>query len=106
MWLESLGLDAEIPPPEEEDDVKSALDEAKTAKKRKSEIEKSSKRASWNFGRPRIPAAADSLHPVPIQNTNIPTAATSISAHVAASKSRVVGEIGSPCMIFRSVATA
>ena len=46
LWLESLGLDAEIPPPEEEDDVKSALDEAKTAKKRKSQVEKASKRAS------------------------------------------------------------
>jgi len=44
LWLDSLGLDAEMPPPEEEDDVKTALDEAKTAKKRKTEIEKEGKK--------------------------------------------------------------
>ena len=46
LWLDSLGLDAEMPPPEEEEDVKTALDEAKTAKKRKTEIEKAGKKAS------------------------------------------------------------
>jgi len=46
LWLDALGLDAEMPPPEEEEDVKTATDAAKTAKKRKSEIEKTGKRAS------------------------------------------------------------
>jgi rubrerythrin len=46
LWLDSLGLDAEMPPPEEEDDVKTALDEAKTARKRKTEIEKAGKKAA------------------------------------------------------------
>jgi hypothetical protein len=44
LWLESLGLDAEIPPPEEEEDVMTAAEEAKTAKKRKGEIEKAGKK--------------------------------------------------------------
>ena len=46
LWLGSLGLDAALPPPEEEEDVKTAIDEAKTAKKRKTEIEKGGKKAS------------------------------------------------------------
>jgi rubrerythrin len=46
LWLDALGLDAEMPPPEEEEDVKTATDAAKTAKKRKIEIEKAGKRAS------------------------------------------------------------
>ena len=46
LWLESLGLDAEIPPPEEEDDVKNAVEAAKTAKKRKTQIERTNKKAS------------------------------------------------------------
>lgn len=40
LWLESLGLEAEIPPPEEEKDVLSAKDEAKTAEKRKKQLKK------------------------------------------------------------------
>ena len=46
LWLDSLGLEAEMPPPEEEEDVKTEADAAKTAKKRKTEIEKAGKRAS------------------------------------------------------------
>jgi len=46
LWLDALGLEAAMPPPEEEEDVKTATDAAKTAKKRKTEIEKTSKRAS------------------------------------------------------------
>jgi len=46
LWLDALGLEAEMPPPEEEEDVKTATDAAKIAKKRKSEIEKTGKRAS------------------------------------------------------------
>lgn len=40
LWLESLGLEAEIPPPEEEKDVHSAKDEAKAEEKRKKELKK------------------------------------------------------------------
>src|SRR5262249_17819129 len=46
LWLDALGLEAEMPPPEEEEDVKTAIDEAKTAKKRKAEVEKAGKKAS------------------------------------------------------------
>jgi hypothetical protein len=35
LWLESLGLPAEIPPPEEKEDVETALDAARVAQKRK-----------------------------------------------------------------------
>jgi rubrerythrin len=35
LWLDSLGLQAELPPPEEEKDVKSAMEEAKVAQERK-----------------------------------------------------------------------
>lgn len=44
LWLDALGLEAELPPPEEEEDVKTAIDEAKTAKKRKAEVEKAAKK--------------------------------------------------------------
>ncbi len=46
LWLDSLGLEAEMPPPEEEEDVKTEADAAKAAKKRKTEIEKAGKKAS------------------------------------------------------------
>lgn len=35
LWLESLGLPAELPPPEEEKDVKSAMEEARVVEQRK-----------------------------------------------------------------------
>jgi hypothetical protein len=35
LWLKSLGLDAELPPPEEERDVKSAMEAAKVQQERK-----------------------------------------------------------------------
>jgi hypothetical protein len=34
LWLAALGLDAVLPPPEEEQDVKSALDAAKAERRR------------------------------------------------------------------------
>jgi hypothetical protein len=40
LWLESLDLEAEIPPPEEEKDVASAADEAKTEEKRKKQLQR------------------------------------------------------------------
>lgn len=40
LWLESLDLEAEIPPPEEEADVASAADEARTEEKRKKQLKK------------------------------------------------------------------
>jgi hypothetical protein len=36
LWLQSLGLEAVLPPPEEQRDVKTALDAAKTQQERKS----------------------------------------------------------------------
>jgi len=35
LWLHSLGLPAEMPPPEEKEDVETALDAARVAQKRK-----------------------------------------------------------------------
>ena len=35
LWLDSLGLPAELPPPEEEQDVKSEMEEARVAQERK-----------------------------------------------------------------------
>ena len=35
LWLDSLGLPAEMPPPEEEQDVRSATDQAEVESKRK-----------------------------------------------------------------------
>jgi ferritin-like metal-binding protein YciE len=46
LWLEALGLEAQLPPPEEERDVKSAAGAAQAEQKRKGEIEKKSRRAS------------------------------------------------------------
>ncbi len=36
LWLKALGLDAKLPPPEEERDVKSAAEAAKVQQERKS----------------------------------------------------------------------
>jgi rubrerythrin len=38
LWLEALGLEAKIPPPEEEQDVKSASEAAETEKRRKIQL--------------------------------------------------------------------
>jgi len=46
LWLEALGLDAQLPPPEEERDVKSAGEAARTEAARKTELEKKRRRAS------------------------------------------------------------
>ena len=43
LWLDSLGLDAQLPPPEEEKDVKSAVEAANTEKERKLQIVKKSR---------------------------------------------------------------
>jgi hypothetical protein len=44
LWLEALGLEARIPPPEEEEDVKSASEAAETEKQRKIQLVKRSGR--------------------------------------------------------------
>jgi hypothetical protein len=44
LWLEALGLEARIPPPEEEEDVKSASQAAETEKHRKIQLVKRSAR--------------------------------------------------------------
>ena len=44
LWLEALGLEARIPPPEEEEDVKSAAQAAETEKQRKIQLVKRSAR--------------------------------------------------------------
>ena len=44
LWLESLGLEARIPPPEEEKDVKSASQAAETEKQRKMQLVRRSAR--------------------------------------------------------------
>jgi rubrerythrin len=46
LWLEALGLEAQLPPPEEEKDVKSAAEAARAAEKRKVELERKKRRAS------------------------------------------------------------
>ena len=46
LWLEALGLDAQLPPPVEERDVKSAGEAARTEAARKTELEKKRRRAS------------------------------------------------------------
>ena len=45
LWLDSLGLPAELPPPEEERDVKTAMEEAEVAEERKGK-EKGSEKES------------------------------------------------------------
>jgi ferritin-like metal-binding protein YciE len=46
LWFDSLGLPAELPPLEEERDVKSASGAARAEEKRKQDVEKRSRRAS------------------------------------------------------------
>jgi rubrerythrin len=46
LWLEALGLEARLPPPEEEQDVKSAGEAARAEATRKTELEKKRRRAS------------------------------------------------------------
>jgi rubrerythrin len=43
LWLDALGLDAQLPPPEEERDVKSAGDAARVEKERKLRVVKKSR---------------------------------------------------------------
>ena len=43
LWLDSLGLPAELPPPEEEEDVKTAKEEAEVKEERKEELKKASR---------------------------------------------------------------
>ena len=42
LWLDSLGLPAQLPPPEEEKDVKSAIEAAQAEKERKGEVKRGS----------------------------------------------------------------
>jgi rubrerythrin len=51
LWLEALGLAAQLPPPEEERDVKTGVDAAEIEKERKGAVKRSSK------GRGRRPEA-------------------------------------------------
>ncbi len=44
LWLDSLGLAAVLPPPEEEEDVKSAMEEARVKEKRKGKSPSRSKK--------------------------------------------------------------
>jgi rubrerythrin len=46
LWLDALGLEAQLPPLEEERDVKSAVDAARAEQKRKGDLDKKSRRAS------------------------------------------------------------
>jgi len=46
LWLDSLGLDAQLPPPEEEKDVKSAAEAARAQERRKADLDKKRRRAS------------------------------------------------------------
>jgi rubrerythrin len=43
LWLDSLGLEAQLPPPEEKKDVKSASEAAETEKRRKLQLVKKSR---------------------------------------------------------------
>ncbi len=42
LWLEALGLPAQLPPPEEERDVKTAVEAAQVEKERKGEVKRGS----------------------------------------------------------------
>lgn len=51
LWLDSLGLPAQLPPPEEERDVKSALEEAEVKEERKGKDAGAGKNAKKSAGR-------------------------------------------------------
>ena len=46
LWLDTLGLPAELPPREEEEDVKSAMEEAEVKEERKEELKRASRPAA------------------------------------------------------------
>jgi rubrerythrin len=53
LWLEAIGLPAELPPPEEEKDVQSAAQAAKTEEDRKKTLKKSTRRPERGRSQPR-----------------------------------------------------
>ena len=53
LWLDAIGLPAELPPPEEEKDVKSASEAAKTEKDRTKQLKKAARPASGRRGEAR-----------------------------------------------------
>ncbi|HEY2797861.1 MAG TPA: hypothetical protein VGK26_08245 [Thermoanaerobaculia bacterium] len=55
LWLDSLGFEAKLPPPEEEKDVKTARGEAQTEERRKAALKKSARKVSRGApGRSRV----------------------------------------------------
>jgi rubrerythrin len=53
LWLDAIGLPAELPPPEEEKDAKSASEAARTEEDRKKKLKKSARPASGRRGEAR-----------------------------------------------------